>query len=138
MATQSVQCGLVLVTASCKARNVDGVGFAVSCGPALVLNNSSKPVHIQAQAQSSTGGYVNGAANVDVRLQPKTSTTLPAIPAGAQWVVIYATGRTLADVGLLVIGGAVVVTTLAGVGIFDLARAAWRKVDGRNKRASHR
>lgn len=137
MATQSVQCGPVLVTAPCKAQNVDNLGFAV-CGPAMVLNNSSKPVHLQAQAQSSTGGYVNGSVNVDVRLQPKTSTTLPAIPSGAQWIVIYATGRTLADVGLLVIGGAVVVTTLAGVGIFDLARAAWRKVDGNGKRASKR
>ena len=134
MAQQSVQCGPVLVTAACRAVNVDNLGFAVNCGPAMVLNNSSKPVHIQAQAQSSTGGYVNGVASVDIRVQPRSSVTLPAIPSGSRWVVIYASQRTLADAGLLVIGGSVVVTTLAGVGIYDLAAAAWRKVSGKSTR----
>ena len=106
---------------------VPDLGFAAAGGPVTIYNGGAKPVRIQATAQSQGGQRLCSVAPVDHALAPKGTMTLPQLPdVTDSWIVIYASKRTLLDVGLLILGGAVFVSGVAGYGIYDLVRDARR------------
>jgi len=128
----SVQVGPLTIASPCIPDVVaQDVGLILGCS-AAIRNGSKSPVYVQAALQSQPAGScgcpghsgtaVSASVTVSETLAPGHLLQLPAPPAGQEWVVVYATQRTLEDVGVAVLGAVAVGLGLAGVGLWDVLR----------------
>lgn len=126
----STTLGALTISGTCTPTTVAPFGFVIPCGASL-FNGGTRTLWINAQSQMACGcpaatGAAVGApiTSLEQALAPKTSMTVPTPPSGQVWTVVVIRRQSLEDLGIALIGGALVVAGLAGVGAVDLVRAA--------------
>lgn len=107
------------VDSTCTPQPLYGqMAFTLACGGTLT---AQKAVSGQAQLVSATTGQPANTGTIqNFTLAPGQTVTLATPPSGQEWVVVDFTAGQVALISAEVIGGVVVVTGLAGYGLYRL------------------
>lgn len=114
------QVGRIVVQTACTARPLADWALEISCG-ATVTNNSFRPVIVTAQLIATTPAAAHSTMQlgpVTWTLSPNKSITIPAPPAGYDWVIVDFSESQARTLGWLVIGGLAIGTGFAGYGLY--------------------